>query len=107
MAISKAESARKMTGYCPCRKSDGNRKLKPSVTPNRIAAVRLANLKKLFPILRGEMNRRISIMPMPSCEKRKKKVDEIISDYDALLSRRANSFSFVHRRAIDQHKELP
>src|SRR5207244_1056971 len=67
-----------MTGSWLWRAGDGNMKLKPSVTPSRIAAVRLANLKKLFPMLRGEMNSRVSIMPTPSWEKRKKKVEEII-----------------------------
>jgi hypothetical protein len=52
--------------------------LNPSVTAISIAAVRLANLKKLLPMLRGEMNRSDSIMPTPSCENRKKNVEEII-----------------------------
>src|SRR2546422_1746290 len=67
-----------MTGSWLCRAGDGNMKLKPSVTPSRIAAVRLANLKKLFPMLRGEMKSSVSIMPTPSWENRKKKVEEII-----------------------------
>src|SRR5260370_18650718 len=67
-----------MTGIWFCRAGDGNKKLNPSVTPNRIAAVRLANLKKLFPMLRGEMKSNVSIMPTPSWEKRKKNVEEII-----------------------------
>src|SRR5215831_6765326 len=67
-----------MTGIWLCRTGDGNKKLKPSVTPRRIAAVRLANLKKLFPMLRGEMKRRVSIIPTPSWENKKKNVDDII-----------------------------
>src|SRR5262249_37448138 len=46
--------------------------------PSRIAAVWLANLKKLLPMLRGEMKSSVSIMPTPSWENRKKKVEEII-----------------------------
>jgi hypothetical protein len=53
-------------------------KSNPRTTPRRIAAVRLANLKKLLPITRGEMKSRQSNMPTPSWEKRKKNVDEII-----------------------------
>src|ERR1043165_3134966 len=71
-----------MTGIWLCRTGDGNRKLKPRVTPRRIAAVRLANLKKLFPMLRGEMNRRVSIIPTPSWENKKKKVELIIDPID-------------------------
>src|SRR5215813_1027091 len=77
MAVSSAETARKITGSWLVRSGDGNRKLNPSVTPRRIAAVRLANLKKLLPMLRGDMKSSVSIMPTPSCENRKKNVDEI------------------------------
>src|SRR5262249_49082447 len=68
----------KMTGRWLCRTGDGNKKLKPSVTPRRIAAVKLPNLKKLFPMLRGEMKRRVNIIPTPSWENKKKNVDDII-----------------------------
>src|SRR5438552_392484 len=78
MTVSAAEMMRKMTGSSLPRTGDGNRKVNPSVTPRRIAAVRLANLKKLLPMLRGEMKSSVSIMPTPSWENRKKKVEEII-----------------------------
>src|SRR5215472_1659113 len=78
MAVSRAETARKITGNWLCLTGDGKRKLKPSVTPRRIAAVRLANLKNEFPMLRGEMKSKVTIMPTPSWENRKKNVEEII-----------------------------
>src|SRR5438105_3151517 len=77
MAAKKPDAARSTTGIWPARTGEGNKRLKPSVTPSRIAAVRLANLKKLLPMLRGEMKSSVSIMPTPSCENRKKIVDEI------------------------------
>ena len=78
MAVSNAEAARKKTGSWLSLTGDGNKKLNPSVTPRKIAAVKLANLKKLFPMLRGEMNRSVSSMPTPSWENKKKNVEEII-----------------------------
>src|SRR5262245_19068924 len=69
--------SRKITGVWLVLTSDGKRKLNPRTTPRRIAAVRLANLKKLFPMVRGEMNSSPRSMPTPSCENIKKKVDEI------------------------------
>src|SRR5439155_108542 len=62
---------------CPSRNGEGNMKSNPRTTPIRIAAVRLANLKKLFPMLRGEIKRRLHAMPTPSSEKRKKNVEGI------------------------------
>ena len=59
-------------------------KSKPRTTPRRMAAVRLANLKKLFPIARGEMKSRQINMPTPSWEKRKKNVEEIIIQREIL-----------------------
>ena len=76
--VNPGETNKKRTGSWPCRTGDGNRKLNPRVAPNKIAAVRLANLKKLFPMLRGEINSSVSIIPTPSWEKRKKNVEEII-----------------------------
>ena len=78
MTVSPAEINKNITGSWLCLTGDGNRKLNPSVTPSKIAAVRLANLKKLFPTLRGEMKSSVSIIPTPSWEKRKKNVEEII-----------------------------
>src|SRR5262245_48099060 len=107
-----------MTGNWLSRTGDGNRKLNPRVTPRRIAAVKLANLKKLFPMVRGEMNNSVNIMPTPSCEKRKKNVDEIIFELgmadaerrpasQVFLGRPSNSIAFIGNLAIHQHKELP
>jgi hypothetical protein len=47
-----------------------------------MAAVRLANLKKLFPMTRGEMKRRQINIPTPSCENRKKNVDGIMDEME-------------------------
>jgi len=78
MTVRIAEINRSVTGRCPDRTGDGNMKSNPRTTPRRMAAVRLANLKKLLPITRGEMKSRQSNMPTPSWENKKKKVDEII-----------------------------
>ena len=43
-----------------------------------MAAVLLANSKKLGPMTRGEMNSSVPSMPTDNCENKKKNVEEII-----------------------------